>query len=168
MKLNPFAWTFRWQCLSGFLVCAALYSYALYVQFALEIEPCPMCIFQRIVFIVMGIIFLVAAIQNPREKGRKSYGLILLLAAFVGIGIAARHIWVQHQPPDPFAGCAPGWNYMISNFPLSKTLKMAFTGSADCSQITWTFLGFSMPVWTLICYALLGAGALWAGLRRRA
>lgn len=165
--LNPFRWTFRAQGFAGFFVCAALYAYALYVQFALQIEPCPMCIFQRIVFIVMGIVFLVGAIQNPRETGRKIYGLILLLAAFAGVGIAARHIWVQHQPPDPFAACAPGWNYMISNFPLSKTLKMAFTGSADCSQITWTFLGFSMPEWTLVCYLLLGLGAVWAGFRRR-
>jgi disulfide bond formation protein DsbB len=165
--LNPFRWPFRAQCVAGLIVCAALYSYALYVQFALNIEPCPMCIFQRIVFIVMGIVFLVGAIQNPRDNGRKIYGLVLLLAAFVGIGIAARHIWIQHQPPDPFAGCAPGWNYMISNFPLSKALKMAFTGSADCSQITWTFLSLSMPVWTLVCYALLGVGAVWAGFRRR-
>jgi protein dithiol:quinone oxidoreductase len=165
--LNPFRWPFRAQCFAGLIVCAVLYSYALYVQFALNIEPCPMCIFQRIVFIVMGIVFLVGAIQNPRDNGRKIYGLVLLLAAFVGIGIAARHIWIQHQPPDPFAGCAPGWNYMISNFPLSKALKMAFTGSADCSQITWTFLGLSMPVWTLVCYALLGVGAVWAGFRRR-
>jgi disulfide bond formation protein DsbB len=166
--LNPFRWPFRTQYFAGFVVCAALLSYAYYVQFDLGIEPCPMCIFQRIVFIVMGIVFLVGSIQNPRDKGRKIYGLILLLVAFIGIGIAARHIWVQHQPADPFAGCAPGWNYMISNFPLSKTLKMAFTGSADCAQITWTLLGLSMPVWTLVCYALLGAGALWAGLRRRA
>ena len=87
--LNPFRWSFRSQYVAGFLVCAALYSYALYVQFALAIEPCPMCIFQRIVFIVMGIVSLAGAIQNPRVTGRKAYGLILLLSAFVGIGIAA-------------------------------------------------------------------------------
>ncbi len=165
--LNPFRWSFRAQCLAGFVVCAALYAYALYVQFALAIEPCPMCIFQRIVFIVLAIVFLAGAIQNPRERGRRVYGVILLLSAFVGIGIAARHIWVQHQPPDPYAGCAPGWNYMISNFPLSKALKQAFTGSADCSVVNWTLFGFSMPAWTLLCFALLGAGAVYAAFRKR-
>jgi disulfide bond formation protein DsbB len=115
----------------------------------------------------MGIVFLVGAIQNPRQVGRKIYGVILLLTAFVGVGIAIRHIWVQHQPPDPFAGCAPGWNYMVSNFPISKVLKMAFTGGADCAEISWTFLGFSMPEWTLLCYLLLGAGAIWAAFRKR-
>jgi protein dithiol:quinone oxidoreductase len=167
MIRNPFAWSFRSNFLAGFIVCAALYAYAIYVQFALAIEPCPLCIFQRIVVIVVGVVFLVGSIQNPRETGRRIYGVIQLLAAFIGVGIAARHIWVQHQPPDPFAGCAPGWNYMVSNFPISKVLKMAFTGSADCSQITWTFLNLSMPEWTLICYVLLGAGAVWAAFRKR-
>jgi disulfide bond formation protein DsbB len=165
--LNPFRWTFRAQYLSGFLVCAALYAYALFVQLQLGIEPCPLCIFQRIVFIFMALFFLAGAIQNPRVAGRRIYAILLLLAAGIGVGIAARHIWVQHQPPDPLAGCAPGWNYMVQNFPLSKTLKMVFTGEADCAQITWTFLGLSMPVWTLVCYVLLGAGAVWAGFRRR-
>jgi disulfide bond formation protein DsbB len=167
MQLNPFAWSFRAQSAAGFLVCAALYAYAIHVQFDLGIEPCPMCIFQRIAFIAMGILFLVAAIQNPQSTGRRVYALLLLLAACIGIGVAARHLWVQQQPPDLMAGCAPGWNYMIENFPLSKALKMAFTGSADCAEISWTFLGLAMPFWTLVCYALLGAGALWAGFRHR-
>jgi disulfide bond formation protein DsbB len=167
MNLNPFAWSFRAQYVAGFVVCAALYAYALYVQFALGIEPCPMCIFQRIAFIVMGIVFLIGAIHGPQARGRRVYALLLLLTAGIGVGIAARHIWVQHQPPDLMAGCAPGWNYMVNNFPLSKALKMAFTGSADCAQVSWTFLGLSMPLWTLVCYVLLGAGALWAGFRKR-
>ena len=164
---NPFRWSFRAQCVAGFLVCAALYAYAIYVQFVLGIEPCPMCILQRIVFIVMAILFVAGAMQNPKVRGRRVYALLLLLTAGIGVGIAARHLWVQHQPPDLMAGCAPGWNYMVENFPLSKTLKMAFTGSADCAQVNWTFLRLSMPFWSLLCYVLLGAGALWAGFRQR-
>lgn len=167
MILNPFRWSFRAQYATAFLVCAALYGYAIYVQFGLGVEPCPMCIFQRIVFIVMGMFFLVGAIQNPRVRGRRVYALLLLLTAGIGVGIAAWHLWVQHQPPDLLTGCAPGLNYMIENFPLSKALKMAFTGSADCAQVTWTFLDLSMPFWTLVCYVLLGAGAIWAGFRQR-
>ena len=166
MNPNPFAWPFRAQYAAGFVVCAVLYAYAIYVQFALGIEPCPMCIFQRIALIVMGIVFLVGAIHGPQARGRRAYALLLLLTACIGVGIAARHIWVQHQPPDLMAGCAPGWSYMVENFPQSKTLKMAFTGTADCAQVNWTFLGLSMPLWTLVCFVLLGAGALWAGFHR--
>src|ERR1700733_12228379 len=86
MNLNPFAWSFRAQCAAGFVVCAALYAYALYVQFALGIEPCPMCIFQRIAFIAMAFLFLVGAIHGPRARGRRVYALLLLLSACIGIG----------------------------------------------------------------------------------
>jgi len=165
--LNPFRWPFRIQCLAGFLVCAGLLGYAYYVQFGMNIEPCPMCIFQRIAFIVLGIVFLVGAIQNPQASGRRVYGALLALIACVGIGIAARHVWIQHQPPNPFAGCSPGLNYMIANFPIGKTLKMAFTGNADCAKISHTILGLSMPVWSFMSFVLLGAGGAWAGWYRR-
>ena len=141
--------------------------YAYYSQFQLGVEPCPLCIFQRIAFIAMGIFFLMAAIHNPAATGRRVYALLVLLAAAAGTAIAAYHLWVQHQPPDPMAGCAPGFNYMIENFPISKVLKMAFTGHADCAEINWTLLGLSMPFWTLVSYVIVAAGAVWAGFRRR-
>jgi disulfide bond formation protein DsbB len=166
--LNPFGWSFRAQYTTGFLVCAALLAYAYYVQFQLGIEPCPLCIFQRIAFIVMGLFFLVGAIQGPRAGGRRVYALLVLLGAAAGVGVAAYHIWVQHQPPDPMVGCTPGWNYMVENFPISKVLKMAFTGHADCAEVNWTFFGMSMPFWTLVTYILMGSGALWSGFTRRA
>jgi disulfide bond formation protein DsbB len=168
MNPNPLAWSFRTQFATGAFVCIALLAYAYYEQFAMGVEPCPMCIFQRIAFIVMALLFAAGAIHGPARTGRRVYAILVLVAAAIGAGIAVRHIQVQHLPPDPFAGCAPGWNYMVNNFPIGKTLKLAFTGSADCSQVNWSFLGLSMPGWTLICYVLLGLGALWSGLRRRA
>jgi len=165
--LNPFAWSYRAQYLAGFLACAALLCYAFFVQFQLGIEPCPLCGIQRVVFVAMGVFFLVGALHNPKTPGRRVYALLVLLGACAGIGVAAYHLWVQHQPPNPLAGCTPGWNYMIENFPVSKVLKMAFQGHADCSEINWTFLGLSMPFWTLVSFAILGAGAVWAGFRKR-
>jgi disulfide bond formation protein DsbB len=169
--LNPFRWPFRAQCLAGFVVCMALLAYAYFVQFQLGIEPCPLCIFQRLAFIAMGLVFLVGAIHAPRASGRRLYGLLVFVGAAFGVGIAAYHLWVQHLGPDPMAGCTPGWNYMVENYSLkyawSKTIEHAFTGHADCGEVNWTFLGLAMPFWTLVCYALIGAGAMWAGFRRR-
>jgi disulfide bond formation protein DsbB len=168
---NPFRWPFRAQCFAGFAVCTALLAYAYFVQFQLGIEPCPLCIFQRLAFIAMGLVFLVGAIHAPRATGRRLYGLLVFVGAAFGVGIAAYHLWVQHLGPDPMAGCTPGWNYMVENYSLkyawSKTIEHAFTGHADCGEVNWTFLGLAMPFWTLVCYALIGAGAVWAGFRRR-
>lgn len=165
--MNPFRWSFRLQYATGFVVCVAMLAYAYYSQFQLGVEPCPLCIFQRIAFIMMGIVFLIAALHAPRERGRRVYGVLVLLAAAIGAGIAGYHLWVQHQPRDPMAACAPGFTYMVENFPINKVLKMAFTGHADCADVNWTFLGLSMPFWTLVSYVLIGAGAVWAAFRKR-
>ena len=165
--LNPFRWSFRAQYATGFVVCALMLTYAYYEQFALGIEPCPLCIFQRIAMIVIGLVFLVGAIHAPGQRGRKVYGCLVLLGAAAGAGIAGYHLWVQHLPPDPMAGCTPGWTYMVDNFPISKTLKMAFAGHADCAEVNWTLFGLSMPFYTLASFVLLGAGGVWSGFRRR-
>ena len=167
MTPNPIAWPFRVQYLLGFLVCIALLGYALYEQGVLGVEPCPLCIFQRIAFMFMALFFLLGAIHGPAATGRKAYALLVLLGGAAGIGVASYHIWVQHQPPDPMAGCAPGFTYMVDNFPISKVIKMIFSGHADCAVINWTWLGFSMPEWTLLAFLLLTFGALVAGFRAR-
>jgi protein dithiol:quinone oxidoreductase len=167
MGLNPFRWSFRAQQAAGFVVCALMLTYAYYEQFALGIEPCPLCIFQRIAMIVIGSVFLVGAIHGPGQRGRKVYGCLVLLGAAAGAGIAAYHLWVQHLPPDPMAGCTPGWTYMVDNFPIGKTLRMAFAGHADCAEVNWTLFGLSMPFYTLVSFVLLGAGGVWSGFRHR-
>jgi protein dithiol:quinone oxidoreductase len=116
----------------------------------------------------MAVFFLVGAIHDPRERGRRVHALLVLLSACAGMAVAMRHLWVQHQPPDPMAGCAPGWNYMLENFPIAEAIRKAFTGHADCAEVNWTFLGLSMPLWTLVSFIVIGAGGLWAGFRRRA
>ncbi len=169
MNPNPFAWSFRAQFLTGALVCIALLAYALFEQFQMGVEPCPKCIFQRVAFLAMAIIFLVGGLHSPRRNGRRAYAMLVAIAAAVGAVVAVRHLIVQFSPQDPLtAGCGPGLNYLLDSFPIAEAIKKAFMATGDCGEISWTFLGLTMPGWTLICYVLLGAGALWAGFRRRA
>ena len=162
--------SFRFQYLLGFVICAALLAYAYYVQFSLGIEPCPLCIFQRVAFLAMGVFFLIGGLHNPGTAGRRAYALIVLLGAAAGLAIASYHLWVQHQPADPMASCAPGWNYWVENYSWryawTKTLQQAFTGHADCAVVSYTLFGLSMPFWTLVSYIALGIAAVWAGFRR--
>lgn len=165
--MNPLSWPFRVQFFAGVLVCGGLLGYALYAQHQLGLDPCPLCIFQRVVFMVMGLVFLVGALHGPRRWGRALYAVAVFVVSMVGVGIAGRHVWLQNLPADQVPACGPGLAYMLEAFPMRKTLDMVFTGSGECANIDWHFLGLSMPAWTLIAYVLLGAGALWAGFRRR-
>ncbi len=158
--------SFRAQFALIAFICAALLAFAYYVQFKLFIDPCPLCILQRVAFLALGVIALVAALHDPRGAARKAYGLLAMLAAAVGAGIALQHVRLQNLPPDEVPACGPGLNYMIDTLPLGDALRKAFTGSGECAQIDWAFLGLSMPTWTLIWFVLLGLLALFAGLRR--
>lgn len=163
---NPFHWSFRIHCLIGAVFCAALLVYALYVQHVQHIEACPLCIFQRIAFLAIGVFFLAGAAHGPVCAGRKVYAGLVTLAGLVGVGVAGRHLYLQHLPKDQVPDCGPGLGYMLDTFPLAKTLKMVFTGSGECAEVNWTFLGLSMPGWTLICYVILIVAVIWSASRR--
>ena len=153
--------------LLGFVSCVGMMAYALYAEYQLYMEPCPLCVFQRMAVIALGIIFLVAALTNPGSgKGRTALATLFVIAAASGIGVAGRHIWLQNLPADKVPACGPGFGYIIDSFPLSDALNMIFTGSGECATIDWSFLGLSMPTWVLICVALLGTLGIWNTLRR--
>jgi disulfide bond formation protein DsbB len=144
----------------GFLACAGLMGYALYAQYVLGLAPCPLCIFQRIATIVTGILFLIAALHNPSTTGARVYGALIGLAALGGVLISARHIWIQAQPPGTVAACGADLNYLMEIMPVTDVVTKVLTGSGECGQIDWTFLGLSMPWWVAISLSVLGAWAL--------
>ncbi|MFT4179295.1 MAG: disulfide bond formation protein B [Thermomonas sp.] len=165
--MNPFRWTFRNQFLLGFVICASLLGYAFYVQFRLGIQPCPFCIFQRIGFAALGIVFLLGGLHAPRSTGaRKAWSLLALVAAAFGASYSGRHAWVQLHPPE-LPTCSPNWNFMVEQHSWLGAARKVLQATGDCSNIDWQFLGLSMPMWCLIWFVALGLGALYAGFKRR-
>lgn len=144
-----------------FLACVGLLAYGLYLQHVENLEPCPLCILQRVAFMAVGLTALVAAIHNPMQAGRAVYGILLALFSVAGAGIAGRHVWTQRHPS--VLECGPDLGYMISNFPIARSLPMIFRGGGDCAKVTWQFLGLSIPEWALIWFAIFaGIGLLYA------
>jgi disulfide bond formation protein DsbB len=153
--------------LFGFLACVGLLAYAYYAQFVMHLEPCPLCIFQRIGVFVLAIFFLVATLHEPAAFGRRVYALLLSLAALATIGIALRHLYIQSLPPDAVPACGASLDFMLKVFSLSEVLVKVLTGSGECAKVTWEFLGLAMPAWVLISALVLGAWGLWVNLRRQ-
>lgn len=151
--------------IAGFLACAGMMAYALYAEHVLLLMPCPLCVFQRIAVISLGIVFLIAAIQNPSGMGRRVYTVLIFVAAGAGVGVAGRHVWLQNLPPDKVPSCGPGFDYIIESFPLSDALSLIFTGSGECASIDWQFLGLSMPAWVVIAVLAVGVAGIWNNLR---
>jgi disulfide bond formation protein DsbB len=148
----------------GAIACAACMAYALFAQHVLGLEPCPLCVLQRVAMIALGLVFLVAFLHNPERVGAKVYGVLIFLAAAVGGSISARHVWLQNLPPSEVPDCGPGLEYMLSSFPLGETLNMILSGSGECAEIVWSFLGFSMPAWVFASFVFLGVAGFLSNL----
>lgn len=137
----------------GLLACFVAMGFALYLQHVVGLEPCPLCIMQRVaVFAAMGVLVL-AILHNPRRTGQRVYALLGLVAAFAGLGVAGRHVWLQHMPADQVPACGPGLDYMMDVFPLQDVVSMVLRGSGECAVVDWTFLGFSLAELTLVVFA---------------
>lgn len=140
-------------------------AFALYSQHVLLLDPCPLCIFQRIFVIALGAVFLLAAVHNPIGRFRHIYtGLIAVIAA-AGAAVAAWHVHIQNLPPDEVPACGPGFDYIVGNFPMADALSMIFTGSGQCAEVSWRFVGLSMPTWVVILVVLLGIAGVWNNQR---
>jgi disulfide bond formation protein DsbB len=159
--------TARQGNLLGFAACAGLLAYAYYAQVVLHLEPCPLCIFQRVGVLALGLLFLAAAAHDPVGWGRRVYAGLLGLAALATIGVALRHLYIQSLPEGSVPSCGASLGFMLKVFSLSEVLVKVLTGSGECAKVTWTFLRLAMPGWVLIAALILGVYALWINLRHQ-
>lgn len=150
---------------AGFAIAAGLMGYALYAQHVLGYEPCPLCIFQRVGVIALGVVFLLAALHNPSAGGRFVYIAGIVIAAGATVAVAGRHIYLQNLPPDKVPACGASLDFLLETTPFFDVLRQVFTGSGECATIDWSFLGLSMPVWVLLAAAGLGLAGIAANLR---
>lgn len=160
-KLSP-----RWLYLIGAVVVAGLFSAALFLQYMLRQDPCPLCMLQRLIFVVIGVLFFLAFIHHPLRLGARIYSALIGLFAIGGIATASRHIWLQHLPKDQVPACGPGLEYMMQNFPMAEVWQELMHGSGECAEKGWTFLTLGIPEWSLLWYVLLGVFAVWIGWKK--
>ena len=135
-----------------FAICIGLLIFGLYLEHVQGLEACPLCIFQRIAYTAIIFIALIGAIHNPSNLLQNIYKLLIVISAITGAAIAGRQIWLQHLPPELVPECGPGLDYMFNVFPFGEALKMIFTGSGECAEVKWRFIGLSIAEWSLIMF----------------
>jgi protein dithiol:quinone oxidoreductase len=150
----------RWLYLGGALFAGGLMAFGLFLQYVEHQDPCPLCMVQRVIFIVILALFTLTALHNPKRTGQRIYTALIVLFSLGGVGVASRHIWIQSLPKDQVPACGPGLDYMLDNFPMAEVLKELMHGSGECAVKGWTFLTLGIPQWSLLCYLVLGAWAV--------
>jgi disulfide bond formation protein DsbB len=149
----------RYFYLAIFLVCVSLLGFGLYLEHATGLEPCPLCVFQRLAYLAIMAIALIAALHGPDRVAAALYNGLIILSALIGGAIAGRQVWLQHLPPEEVPECGPGLDYMLDTFPLGQALKMILSGSGECAKVDWSFLGLSIAEWSLIWFVIFAFAA---------
>ena len=150
----------RLAYLLGALVCGGLMAWALWLQYGLDLEPCPLCVFQRICVIATGVVFLIAAIHNPGRVGAAFYAVLTVLTSGLGAGLAAWHVWIQGQPQGSVPACGMGLNYMLETMPLTEVIGKVLKGSGECAEQGWLFMGLAIPSWTFVFFVAMIAASI--------
>ena len=152
-RLKTEQWA-TWVC----LVPARILCVGLLIEFALSLDPCPLCMMQRIWFALTGIVAWIGLSHNPRWG---IYPLISALCAIVGGGFAIRQLWLQSLPADQVPSCGPNLSYMIDAFPLGDLLAAMTSRTGDCAVVHdiiplmsiagWSLLGFKRCFSPALC-----------------
>lgn len=141
----------------GALACVLLLGFGYFLEHVEGLAPCPLCVLQRVAFAVLAVVFAAAALHRPRSRGgARAYGVGAGVAAAAGAGIAGWHLHLQNLPPGEAPECGPGLEYMLNTFPVTETIRLIFTGSGECAEVSWSFLALSIPTWALIWFIGLG------------
>lgn len=144
------------------LLCAAMIGMALYLQHYKWQEPCPLCYLQRLVVILFGIAFFIAAVV---PKFRRFHALLLTLIGVLGWVIVGRHLYIQSLPVTEVTGCISGVEEVLKNQPYFQALLSFFQGSADCWKRD-EFLGVRLPVWNLLIFSAFVVLGWWQVFRK--
>jgi disulfide bond formation protein DsbB len=154
--------------LLGFVACVLMLAFALFVEKVMHIEPCPLCMFQRVGVAALGLVFLVAAIHHPATlSGARVYSAAIFLVALFPGYVSARHVYIQSLPPGSVPSCGATLDFMLEVFPLMQVVRKVLTGGGECAKIDWQFLGLSMPVWVLIAVLGLAAVGIYVNARQQ-
>lgn len=140
----------------GALACFAMLGYALYAEKVLGLAPCPLCMFQRVALLTVGVLFVLAALHDAGRAGGRVYAVLIVLAAGATAAIAARHVYVQSLPPGLVPACGASLDFLLEAFPLFEVVRKVMTGGGECARIDWRLLGVSMPAWVLVGALALG------------
>lgn len=151
------------QIKAGLLSIAALLIAFFYMEGHLGLPPCPLCMVDRVLLAIFAAVALLAAGHNPSQVGQRVYVAANAIICSAGMLASGRHIWLQSLPPDKVPGCTPDLSYLIDRLPLEKVITTLLNSAGECAEVSWTFLGMSIPQQTLLLFMtlfLLSLGSL--------
>lgn len=134
--------------IAGALALGASY----YLEFSIGLKPCGLCLVQRFFLALFTTVCLIAAVHGPKRLGCLLYWLLSLFSSLAGMVVAWRQVVLQGYPVQHVSGCSPGLEGLFTQMPWQCVVKEVFSGTAGCTEITWTLFDLSIPEWSLLFF----------------
>ena len=137
-----------------------LLSFGYFLELVQGLEPCPLCITQRFFLLLTAVLALIAFLHKPTTLGTWVYSATGAICALAGAGFSSRQLYLQSLPADQVPACGPSISFIFEAFPLNEALSILLRGDGNCAEVTWRFLGLSIPGWTLVVFITFAIGWL--------
>lgn len=148
--------------LSIFAACGSFIS-----QYVLGMNPCVLCILQRLCVLAIGLLAIVTAFSSQSSKFARSLSALLIAApAIYGAGVAAYQIWLQSLPPGTAPSCGAPWTFRLRDWPLFDWFEPIVRGFGNCAEPDYLF-GVALPIWSILYFGFVVLLLLWAWLKTR-
>lgn len=156
--------------LFAFVACALIIGATLYLQLAVGVDPCLLCMVQRVVMALSGLLCLAAGWHAPGVRGWRRYGAVLLLIAACGAATAGSQVWLQTATDDQLVPIVARFEVVLSALSLDSWVNRMGSEFVFCAEINWSLFGYSLPEWSLLAFSalmLLACYPIFASVRPR-
>ena len=124
-------------------------------QYVLGMDPCVLCILQRLSVLAVGLVALTAAFFRQASKiGRLFSALLVSVPAVYGAGVAAYQWWLQSLPPGSAPSCGAPWTFRLKDWPLFDWFEPIVRGFGDCAVPDY-LLGIALPYWSIAYFGFV-------------
>jgi len=151
----------RWYPALLFAISASALGFALHAQFVLGLEPCNLCLYQRVPYAVIGL-FAGACMVRPNPKARRAVVGLAALAFFIGAAIAVYHVGVEQHW---WASAVCGGTLTTLESTADLLAGLSARPEKSCDSVDWVFLGLSMATYNAAFSAVM-AGLCFIAVRR--
>ena len=147
------------------LIAAITLGGAYAAEYIYNLEPCTLCLYQRIPFALIGFLGVIGYIFDS-DKSKIFIAVLASLIFFAGSGVATYHVGVEQHWWASTTICgegAPEQELSMKKFQALLQKKPAVA----CDDLTWSFVGVSMATFNASFSGFLGLSALWTAHRIR-
>ena len=132
---------------------ATFLATALVLEFSFDMEPCALCLTQRVFFMIAGLFALVGmGVHRPSRAWPIATGITTLM----GMGFALRQLYLYLLPPEQVPSCGAPISRLIEYAPFMEVFNAMTQGTVNCAEASFPLLGMDMPGYFLPLGALAG------------